>query len=174
MVSLSLLQSVSARQMFMFGRKVTHFYFNVRMCPSHEGPPGWAESSLEWLQEWNVYAICWHPDSPYWYEGREAFPPEEYTVDDVYVCHGDWCMGCELYKGTFRYQWWIIWESVEAAGEEGAKSLGGYFIFSGGTKVFSNMWAVGEAWVEMDPGEYYPVGWQYHEGWICAPGCLRK
>lgn len=103
----------------------------------------------------------------YWWGDpeRPCFPPEDYTIDEkFYVCHGDWFVGCAVKEGNFRYQWWIFWRSEEAAGEPGAKSLGGFFIFSDGTGEFEGMWACGKAWVEMLPGEYFPVGYQYHKG----------
>jgi hypothetical protein len=50
--------------------------------------------------------------------------------------------------------------------EEGAKSLGGYFIFSHGTGDFEDMKAFGKAWVEMLPGQCFPFGYQYHVGLI--------
>lgn len=146
--------------------KPTYFSFSVYMYPSHGGQPGYTESNLEWLQEWNLYAISWCPDSPYYYEGRGPFPPEEYKIGRIYVCHGDWIAYSEVYDDTFRYRWWIFWKSEEAAAQPGAKSLGGYFIFSDGTGDFENMWAYGKAWVEMLPGQYYPIGCQYHEGFI--------
>jgi len=118
---------------------------------------GAAESSLDWLE--CVYPIHWWGNP-----NRPAFPPEDYTIDDVYVCHGDWFVECAVKDGNFRYRWWIFWESQEAAGEPGAKSLGGYFIFSSGSRDFAGMWAFGKAWVEMLSGQYFPFGYQYHEG----------
>lgn len=156
MVSLSLVQSVGARPMSMSRCRVRRFYFNAYMWFSHGGAPGWAESNIEWLQEWNVFPKSWWPEGD--------VHAEEYTIGRIYVCHGDWKMYSPQYEDTFRYRWWIFWESEEAARQPSAKSLGGYFIFSHGTGDFENMWAVGKAWVEMDPGKCYPEGWQYHVG----------
>ncbi len=120
---------------------------------------GEGESNLEWLAGWNIYPIHWwgEPDRP-------PFPPAEYFKDGVYVCYGDWKMGCELYAGTFRYQWWIYWEPEEVVKPDG-KSFGGKFAFSHGTEDFKGMLAFGEAWVETEPPGY-PFGYQYHEGMI--------
>lgn len=152
-VSLSFVQSASARPHMGSSCRRRGFYYRVWM------PTGEADSNVNWLE--CVYPIHW------WGDPTRTMPPpivEEYTIDDVYVCHGDWFVGCAVKEGNFRYRWWIFWESKEAAGEKGAKSLGGYFIFSHGTGDFEDMWTFGKAWVKMLPGEYFPVGYQYHVG----------
>jgi len=142
---------------WMYPQPWEPFYYTVRV------DTGEAESNLDWLE--GCQPISWCPDSPYWYEDRGAFPTEEYTCG-IYVCHSDWVMYSEVYDDTFRYRWWIFWESEEAAGQAGARSSGGCFVFSDGTGDFSGMQAFGRAWVEMDPGTFFPHGYQYHVGWI--------
>lgn len=146
-VSLGFVQSAYASP----GDKPRKLYYNVFM------PTGEAESNIDWVKY--SYPMYWWGDPE-----RPPFPPEEYMINQFYVCYGDWCVGSPGKEGSFRYQWWIIWRSYEAAGEPGAKSLGGLFIFNDGSGEFEGMWACGKAWVEMLPGQYYPFGYQYHKG----------
>ena len=123
-------------------------------------PTGWAESNLDWLTESNVYPMYWwgDPNNPFF-----GLPkPEYYIKNGVYVCHGDWVLGCLLYEGSFRYRWWIFWED-DVFSNPNAQCLGGYFIYSHGTKDFKDIRAFGKSWVELDPAGY-PFGYKYHVG----------
>jgi hypothetical protein len=143
-LSLGFVQSASARKPIW-----KPFYFIVDITT------GEAESSLWWLEGYNVYPIYWWGDPE-----RSPFPPEEYwggPEDGFFVCHGDWCMGCVVYDGNFRYQWWIYWTDDPYINPY-AQCAGGYFTFSEGSGDFAGMEAYGIARVK------WP--YQYHFGLI--------
>jgi len=135
------------------------------------GGTGEAWSSLEWFEE-GCFPVGWWPQSRYYdYRGLygsgfagSTFPPAEYYLDGVYVCHGDWVMYSVAYDDTFRFRWWIFWDPEDVPAEPGDISLSGCFMFSHGTGDFKFMHAFGEAWVEWTEPPW--IFFQYHEGWI--------
>jgi len=165
-VAMSFLQSVNAYRGYgsTSTYKVRRFHFNVYMWFSEHGPPGWAESDVEWLDGYNMAPLHWWGDP-----NRGIFPTEEHLIvgDKILSCHGDWHVECALpeYSGIFRYRWWIFW-IAEEADDPGAKSLCGFFMFSHGTEDFEGMVAFGRASVQMDPGKTFPEGWQNHDGFM--------
>lgn len=131
------------------------FYFDVNMTTGEQ------ESDLSWLAGWNVYPMHW------WHnKHRPPFPPKEYWLGEYFVCHGDWCMGCAMYDGNFRYRWWIYWNASPYL-DLNAACVGGYFSFSSGSRDFGGMQAYGTAWVDWEViGVDIHVTCQHHQGMI--------